>query len=259
MLKMTKMLIAFLLIVSVGGCGKKAKTPNEDNLNPTETPQSQETAQPTAKPEETPASNNDGNEGDIVMEVPDLTSLDSINLIVNKQRPLGEDYEPADLVKPDVPLAKSSVTMRQEAADAMKIMFNAAKEDGISLMIGSGYRSYDYQKTLYNNYVARDGEEEANRYSAKPGQSEHQTGLAADLSGTSGNCYLKGCFKDTDEGVWLKENAWKYGFILRYPEGKEEITGYIFEPWHYRYFGTEEAQKIFESGLTVEEYYNLQD
>ena len=255
MLKITKILIALMLVMTIGGCGKKAKTPAEDHSAPAETT----SPQPTDAPEETPASGKEDGEGDILMEVPDLTSLESITLIVNKQRPLGKDYEPADLVKPDVPLAKSSVTLRQEAADAMKIMFDAAKEDGISLMIGSGYRSYDYQKNLYNNYVARDGEEEASRYSAKPGQSEHQTGLAADLSGTNGSCYLKGCFKDTDEGVWLKENAWKYGFILRYTEGKEEITGYIFEPWHYRYFGTEEAQKIYESGLTVEEYYNLLD
>lgn len=170
MLKITKITIAFLLIAALGGCGKKAKTPETDNPAPSETPQ--ESVQPTITPEATPASDNKDGEGDIMMEVPDLTSLDSITLIVNKQRPLGEDYEPADLVKPDVPLAKSSVTLRQEAADAMKVMFDAAKDDGISLMIGSGYRSYDYQKNLYNNYVARDGEEEANRYSAKPGQSE---------------------------------------------------------------------------------------
>ena len=170
MLKITKITIAFLLIAALGGCGKKAKTPEAGNPVPSETPQ--ESVQPTITPEATPASDNKDGEGDIMMEVPDLTSLDSITLIVNKQRPLGEDYEPADLVKPDVPLAKSSVTLRQEAADAMKVMFDAATEDGISLMIGSGYRSYDYQKNLYKNYVARDGEEEANRYSAKPGQSE---------------------------------------------------------------------------------------
>lgn len=162
-------------------------------------------------------------------------------------------------MKPDVPLAKSSVTLRQEAADAMKIMFDAAKEDGF-LNVGAATVLMIIRKICITTIVARDGEEEASRYSAKPGQSEHQTGLAADLSGTNGSCYLKGCFKDTDEGVWLKENAWKYGFILRYPESKEEITGYIFEPWHYRYFGTEEGcQKIYESGLTVEEYYNLLD
>ncbi len=185
----------------------------------------------------------------------DLVSYDSIHVIINKKHPLPEDYEPDDLIVPDVPAMKE-LTMRKEAADAMKIMFDAAKKDGIELAIGSGYRSYSYQKNLYQNYVARDGEEAANRYSAKPGQSEHQTGLAADLAALDGECYLQGCFMNTDEGKWLAEHAHEYGFILRYPEEKEEITGYIFEPWHYRYLGIEEALKIKESGLTLEEYYN---
>ena len=189
------------------------------------------------------------------MEVPDLTSLDSINLIVNKQRPLGEDYEPADLVKPDVPLAKSSVTMRQEAAEAMKIMFDAAKEDGISLMIGSGYRSYDYQKTLYNNYVARDGEEEANRYSAKPGQSEHQTGLALDVSCPAVSLNLSQAFSETAEGRWLARHAPLYGFIIRYPKGKEHLTKIPAEPWHIRYVTRSLALCLTLTGQVLEEYY----
>jgi hypothetical protein len=110
----------------------------------------------------------------------------------------------------------------------------------------------------YNMIGAKDGIEDASRYSARPGQSEHQTGLALDLASQSGKCTLSTCFKDTDEGKWLNENAWKYGFILRYPEGKEEITGYMFEPWHFRYVGKKEAKKIQDSGLTIEEYYETE-
>lgn len=255
MLTMKKTAVVLTTFLMLASCAKKDVTVPTASVTPL--PEPTASSDPVSDPAETPA----GEQGkdDIAMNVPDLTSLDSITLIVNKQRGLPEDYVPENLVTPDVPLAKSSITMTQTAAEAMKEMFDAAKEDGISLMIGSGYRSYDYQKNLYNRYVERDGEAEANRYSAKPGMSEHQTGLAADLSGTDSSCYLKGCFKDTEEGQWLKANAWKYGFILRYPEGKEEITGYIFEPWHYRYFGTEEAKKIFDSGLTVEEYYQLLD
>ena len=196
---------------------------------------------------------------DPVMEIIDLVSFDSINVIINKKRELSENYVPKELVKPNVSLMKDSILLQKEASTAIEVMFAAAKEEGYSLAIGSGYRSYAYQKTLYNNYVSRDGEKAANRYSAKPGQSEHQTGLAADIGTVSGYCYLKNCFKDTPEGKWLKENSHLFGFILRYPEEKEEITGYIFEPWHFRYIGVEEASKVYESNLTLEEYYNLID
>ncbi len=195
----------------------------------------------------------DGIEIDIV----DLESLDSINIVVNKTHDLPSDYEPEDLILPDVSTTKK-LYVREVIHDDLKEMFSEAKSQNINLSITSGYRSYQYQKTLFNNYVARDGVEAASRYSARPGQSEHQTGLALDLASQNGKCTLSTCFKDTDEGKWLKENSWKYGFVLRYPEGKEEITGYMFEPWHFRYVGKKESQKIFESGLTIEEYYETE-
>lgn len=214
---------------------------------------------PTITPEETPVSYPVESEDPVLEDPIDLTSFDSINVIINKKHPLPQDFVPADMVKPNVTCMKDGIKLQKEAAEAIEEMFSAAQEAGYSLAIGSAYRSYDYQKNLYDNYVARDGEDAANRYSAKPGQSEHQTGLAADLAVSSGYCYLKNCFKDTEEGEWLKENSYLYGFILRYPEEKEEITGYIFEPWHYRYIGKKEALKVFESGLTLEEYYDLLD
>ncbi|MEF9893516.1 M15 family metallopeptidase [Anaerorhabdus sp.] len=187
----------------------------------------------------------------------DHTSYDSIYVIINKTHPLPEDYEPTDLVVPNVKATKDGLTMRKEAAEALEVMFNAAKEEGHTLIFGSGYRSYSTQERLFNNYVARDGEDAANRYSARPGQSEHQTGLAADIGDGSLANWLKNSFKDTPEGIWLKENSYKYGFVLRFMDGKEDITGYMFEPWHFRYVGVEEAQKIVDSGLTLEEFYNF--
>ncbi len=195
---------------------------------------------------------------EIEIDIVDLVSLDSINILVNKTHDLPEDYEPSDLIEPEVSTTKK-LYVREIIHDDLIEMFKDAQEDGKQLTISSGYRSYNYQKTLFNNYAARDGIEAASRYSARPGQSEHQTGLALDIASKSGKCTLSTCFKDTEEGKWLNENAWKYGFVLRYPEGKEEITGYMFEPWHFRYVGKKEAQKIYESGLTIEEYYGILD
>lgn len=194
---------------------------------------------------------------EIEIDIVDLVSLDSINILVNKTHSLPSDYEPSDLIEPDV-LTTKKLYVREIIHEDLLEMFKAAENDGQYLSITSGYRSYSYQNKLFNNYAARDGIEAASRYSARPGQSEHQTGLALDITSKSGKCTLSTCFKDTDEGKWLNENSWKYGFVLRYPEGKEEITGYMFEPWHFRYVGKKEAKKIFESGLTIEEYYDFQ-
>lgn len=190
------------------------------------------------------------------IDIVDLESLDSINILVNKNHHLPEDYEPEDLIEPNVSTTKK-LYVREVIHDDLMDMFKEAENQGIDLSISSGYRSYQYQNTLFNNYAARDGIDAASRYSARPGQSEHQTGLALDIAAKSGVCTLSTCFKDTDEGKWLSENAWKFGFILRYPEGKEEITGYMFEPWHFRYVGKKQAKKIVESGLTIEEYYGI--
>lgn len=132
-----------------------------------------------------------------------------------------------------------------------------AKKDSIYLNAFSTYRSYQYQDQLYSRYVSRDGQEKADIYSARPGFSEHQTGLGFDIGGTDASAYASTRFNNTKEAKWLYENAHKYGFILRYIEGKEPITGYMHESWHYRYVGTEWSTKIHESGLTLEEYFGL--
>lgn len=186
---------------------------------------------------------------------------ESIFYIVNKQRPVPASYVPANLLRPNIALvpgdSPEEQQLRSEAATAAEALFNDAKKAGFNLVMASGYRSYQFQQTLYNGYVARDGEAAANRYSAKPGTSEHQTGLAFDITTSSRKCYLEICFADTSEGKWLKDNAYKYGFHLRYQKGKEDITGYQFEPWHFRYVGVDLAKKLYDSNQTMEEFFGL--
>lgn len=188
-----------------------------------------------------------------------ITNQDSIEVVVNKERNLSDDYVPNDLVTiTDVPtcLANPEVNqLRKIAANALTTMFEAAMEElEVQLYARSGYRSYNTQVSLYNGYVSNHGKEAADKFSAKPGQSEHQTGLAMDITSDSVNLQLTEDFGDTDEGKWVSENAHKFGFIVRYQKGKEDITGYMYEPWHVRYVGEELAKKVYESGLTLEEY-----
>ena len=164
-----------------------------------------------------------------------LTYINRI-LIANKTYSLPESYAPG---------------IDKTAESALNKMINAAKQDGINLFIKSGYRSYSTQKTLYNNYVARDGVAAADRYSARPGHSEHQTGLAFDLNS------LEQSFDETKEGKWLAEHCHEYGFIIRYPKDKEDVTGYMYEPWHVRYLGDDIAKDVYESGKCLEEYLGI--
>ena len=193
--------------------------------------------------------------------VPVVTNADSITVIVNKERTLPASYEPADLVRPDVAFSSSGDRekhyLRQEAAAALEALFAAAAEDGIELVAVSGYRSFETQARIFEYNVRSNGgdEELANRWSARPGQSEHQTGLAMDVSAESVSCALEADFAEAPEGQWLAANAHRFGFVIRYPQGKEDITGYGYEPWHIRYVGETVAQQLTEAGLTLEEYF----
>lgn len=188
------------------------------------------------------------------------TDPDSMTVLVNKEFGLPEDYDPSDLVYPDVPfLFKEKIEkrkMRAEAAAALEELFAGAKKDGIYLAGVSAYRSNATQKSLFERYVKKDGLEKAKTYSAEPGHSEHATGLAIDVSGSTGKCAAESCFGDTEEAKWLDQHATEYGFIIRYPEGKQSITGYKYEPWHLRYVGKEIAADIAERKITLEEYYD---
>lgn len=186
---------------------------------------------------------------------------ESITVLINKHIQLPENYKPDDLVYPNIPFIFDEMVekrmMRKEAADALEELVTAAKKDNINLAGVSAFRSQTRQSTLFNAYVSRDGEEKAKQYSALPGHSEHQTGLAIDLSGSDGKCAAERCFAGTPEADWLAEHCAEYGFILRYPKGKEAITGYMYEPWHIRYVGSPLASTITAQGLTLEENYNV--
>lgn len=172
----------------------------------------------------------------------------SLTVCVNQNRTLSSDYKPDDLVLPNVRAmnSTSSLYMREEAARALEDLFNAAEEEGLYLYAISGYRSYNTQKSIYNPYSG---------YSAPPGASEHQLGLAMDITLAEYGSKLYVKFGQSEEGIWVKENAHKYGFIIRYLEGKEDITGYNYEPWDIRYLGVELATELYERGITLEEYY----
>ena len=191
----------------------------------------------------------------------DIDNPDSQFIVVNKNRPILISYEPGDLVLPKVTLnnqkSNSENSIRSIINPSLESLFADAKNNNLNLMLASGYRSAELQRVYYNNLVQSLGQAEADKVSAKPGTSEHQTGLAVDLAPANRQCYLETCFSQLPEGVWLKDNAYKYGFILRYPQGKAEITGYQFEPWHFRYVGKELAQKIYSQNTTLEEYFNL--
>ena len=167
-----------------------------------------------------------------------ITYMDGI-MIVNKKYSLPASYNPGKLT--------------DEFMNAFYEMQAAAELDNIYLFVASGFRSYEYQVDLYNYYVKIDGKELADTYSARPGHSEHQTGLTADINSSDES------FEGTPEAIWLDQNCYKYGFIVRYPKGKESITGYEYEPWHLRYVGKEFSNKIHElGGISLEEYFGIE-
>ena len=177
-------------------------------------------------------------------------------MLINKNSGINENYIPPDLVIPNVEFRVADYMcreMRLDAANALENMFNDAKEDGINLIAISGYRSYDYQKVVYDSSVATEGQEYTEHYVAIPGTSEHQTGLVMDLLSDEYLSLDEG-FENTMAFQWLMDNMANYGFILRYPRGKEDITGYDYEPWHLRYVGVDVAKEIMSKGITLEEY-----
>ncbi|MEW9673459.1 D-alanyl-D-alanine carboxypeptidase family protein [Ammoniphilus sp. 3BR4] len=179
-------------------------------------------------------------------------------VLVNKRNALPSGFVPPDLVIPNVPFSFAGFDpkkqMREEAARALSELFKQAEKEEIYLYAASGYRSYDRQKSIFASSVSRNGWDLATKYSAKPGQSEHQTGLAMDVTSRSANFALTSYFGETPEGKWLAQNAHEFGFIVRYPKDKENLTGYEYEPWHIRYIGKQAAKYIFEEDLTLEAY-----
>lgn len=173
-------------------------------------------------------------------------------MLVNKYNKLSSDYAPEDIVDVSIQFAYGDNEIKEEVYEKFRSMYNDAKKEGLYLIITSSYRDYAFQEQLWNSYKNQKGEEWADSVAARAGFSEHQTGLALDIV-----TYNAGMddFENTDEFKWMQKNAHKYGFILRYPKDKEDITGYSYESWHYRYVGTETAKKIHDLDITFDEYY----
>ena len=178
--------------------------------------------------------------------------LNTPHLLVNKYYYLDKDYVPDGLTSMSLEYSKGGIQLVDYAYQAFMQMVDDAKREGLSIRAISAYRSYSYQVNLYNQYLLRDGREDADTYSARPGFSEHQTGLCVDVDDRKKSFTD---FSSTDSFLWMQENAHKYGFILRFPKDKEHITGYSYESWHYRYVGKKEASYIKKNHITFDEYY----
>ena len=225
----------------------KTEKHTEPTTEPTTKKQTEETATRRETPSSVPATQSSypsgveidkgtTSKGFKITEKDGITYIDGI-MIANKTYSIPSNYNPGKLTA--------------DCQAAFNEMKQSAAEDGCELYISSGFRSYSLQKSLYERYCARDGKAAADRYSARPGNSEHQTGYAIDLN------TITYSFANTTEGKWVAANCYKYGFILRYPEDKESITGYRYEPWHIRYVGIALATDIYNSGLCLEEYFGI--
>ena len=178
-------------------------------------------------------------------------------IIVNRTHKLAADYVPDGLqiVKSHADrTSDETAQLQKKAAEAFNDLTADAKKDGVGIVLTTGYRSYSTQKGLYDYYVSKYGRKKADRMSAEPGTSEHQTGLACDTSSAEVNYGLTQKYKNTKAGKWLKKNSYKYGFIIRFPQGKEDVTGYEYEPWHIRYVGKKAAKVIYDKKITLEEF-----
>ena len=231
---------------------------SEDGSTPTPVPPTS-TPEPTATPTPTPTPTP-------IPTVPPApvtvnTDTSTIDFLINRDYPLTEGFRPDDLVVPDIPFAFSDKTLdkrklKKVAAEALEELYQTAlEEEGLTIYGVSGYRSYDRQYDIYGENLITRGIRHTNLYSAAPGNSEHQTGLAIDVSCKSINFKLNDDFATTPEGLWLKENCWRFGLILRYQKDKERITGYAYEPWHIRYVGIPLAYYLYTNNLSLEEYY----
>jgi len=246
------------VLVAVSGCGGLTNTGYEDDSEPVASAQP-DPEPPAPREPETPVPADVGEEEPgFDAQMYSIDQAESLWVVVNKARPLDPiDYAPSNLVTPDVPAAFPPL-LREEAARALEAMYAEADKDGVPFRLQSSYRSYTIQQRVKANSVERFGQAVSDQRSARPGHSEHQTALAVDLTTESGACTLAPCFADTREGRWLADNAWRFGFILRYLDGATGVTGYVFEPWHFRFVGVELAEEITRLGTpTLEEFFGL--
>ena len=238
----------------------ESKETNNDSQN-NENTDKENTNETNSNLEKTPLNNNEYknlNDGEYLttngytLKIENGIATVDGHLIVNKTYSIPSDYKPTNTAQ-NITGEKCNNCIDKDVLSAFKLMQSDASSIGLNIYISSGYRSYSYQERLYNNYSAVDGMAQADTYSARPGHSEHQTGLCFDLNS------IDDSFAYTNEGKWVNNNAHLYGFIIRYPKGKESITGYQYESWHLRYVGKDLANKLYNDGnwLTIEEYYGL--
>lgn len=267
---MKKVIVILLLILlsSLYGCGfSSSDTPKDDTQNNATDQQKEETEDAEGEEEEqqniTPVDTENNQTSAQAPGIPTpVRTLSSDNgdrlILANKQYALSSTFVPTDLVAVDGSLSTNQgIYFKREAYDAYLKMLNDASAQGISFCICSTYRSYNTQSAIYNNYVANYGVDYANKISAYPGRSEHQTGWAVDITSKSMNYGLSQNFINYPEGQWINANCAEYGFIIRYLQGKEDITGYMYEPWHLRYVGVDVAKEIMSKGITLEEYLGV--
>ena len=283
------LLIIIIVIISVSmkGCSKSKKT-DKNEVTPTtkveESTQTKENENSSEEPASTNADNSSattanatsvsassdssefappvvpsGNtvskgttsKGFQIQEINGATYIDGV-LIANKTYALPQDFIPTN---PDQPVNadRSSTCLDKTLMSAWNTMLKDATAKGLNIYIASGYRSYNYQVNVYNRYVKSDGAAVADTYSSRPGNSEHQTGLCFDLN------TIEDSFQYTNEGKWVNDNCYKYGFCIRFPKGKDSATGYQYESWHLRYVGVDLATKLYNNGdwLSLEEYFGI--
>jgi len=241
--------IPLFLAFILAGC--VATTPAHSEIPaPTQKPAATNAITPVPIPAPTVAS--------FDMTLHSIDDADSLWVVADKLRRLKpKRYAPSDLKTINVPHAYTP-SLRRDAARAYIKMFRAASKDGVNLVFQSGYRSFSTQVSVYDGWVASLGQKAADLQSARPGYSEHQTGLSVDIASATGGCTIQACFARTAEGKWLARNAWEFGWHMRYPKGKTAITGYAFEPWHWRFVGTELAAELhLTPKITLEEFFGL--
>ena len=253
------LLVAGAGAVILGGLTGRA-APGDTAPDASAAPTTAEPATPPAEPRPSPSASPDPAPAPTFDRTAhSIDDPNSIWVVVDKLRPLNPtDYSPDDLVDVPVPFANSP-QLRQEASDAVVSLFAAfTAETGLALQSQSAYRSFDSQTRVYNNDLVNLGQAGADLSTARPGTSEHQTGLTIDISAQPGQCSLNACFADTPHGQWLAAHAWRFGYLLRYPADKIPVTGYEFEPWHFRYIGIDLATEMHSEGVTtLEEFFGL--
>ncbi|MCI0140209.1 M15 family metallopeptidase [Arthrobacter bambusae] len=265
---------ATLLAAGVGMAALAACTPDNRVATPTSTPSpsgpaptpaaATTTAAPSAAPSDQPPSGAPPSKAPSAALSQQFSHSDPASqwVIVNKHRPLSPlQFVPADLVRPRVQLAVSGEAslLNSTTATAAEKLFAAATSAGVTLTLASGYRSFQTQTATYNGYASTRGQASADTASARPGFSEHQTGWAFDIGDGGGACSFEPCFADQPAAVWAKANAYKFGFVVRYPWMLNDVTGYYYEPWHLRFIGVEAATDMSKRGIgTLEEYFGLE-